>query len=93
MLAIRGPFGYPAALLAATATLVYAVLAAMLIRTGAVVLSALSTVAAFAMVATGVGLALQARPGHVAILAGPPGWAPSPCCHGSRCGWPGCRCR
>ena len=73
MLAIRGPFGYPAALLAATATLVYAVLAAMLIRTGAVVLSALSTVAAFAMVATGVGLALQARPGHVAILAGAAG--------------------
>lgn len=69
MLAIRGSFGYPAALLAATATLVYAVLAAMLVRTGTVVLSTLSTVASFALVATAFGFALQARPAHVAIVA------------------------
>lgn len=68
ILAIPGPFGYPAALLGAAAALTYAVLAGMLLRTGAVVFSALATVSGLGLLGALAGLPLSARPAHVAIL-------------------------
>lgn len=66
--ALGGPVGYPAVLLAATTTLVYAVAAGMLLRTGMIVTTTIATVAGFALLATLAGMLLGARPAHTSML-------------------------